>query len=140
MSFVSRQRIRFGQCDPAGIAYFPRLIELIDVAVEDWTLQGTGISRRTLHFDLALGLPTVAIETRFERPCRLDEAIDIAIDVSAVGNSSVALSVVATCDGAPRYAATLTQVLINLGTGKAVRWPAVWRVQLERQVLAEAVA
>lgn len=135
MSFVSRQRIRFGHCDPAGIAYYPRLIELIDVAIEEWTTHGTGVSRRVMHLDLALGLPTAAIETRFERPCRLDELLDIAVEVRAVGTSSVVLAVTATCDGAPRYAATLTQVLIDLGMGKPVRWPAEWRARLQIAVI-----
>ncbi len=139
MSFVSQQRIRFGHCDLAGIAYYPRLIELIDVAIEAWTPHGTGVSRRTMHMEMALGLPTVAIDTSFERPCRLDEMLDLAVDVTAVGTTSVRLNVRATCAGAPRYAAKLTQVLIDLGTGKSRRWPSAWRAQLAADI-AEASA
>lgn len=132
MSFATCQRVRFAHCDPAGIAYYPRLIELVDSAIEDWTPHGTGVSRRAMHLDLALGLPTAAIETRFEHPCRLGEYLDIAVEVQAVGTSSVALAVTATCKGAPRFSATLTQVLIELGTGRPTRWPPEWRARLER--------
>jgi len=83
-----------------------------------------------MHLDLALGLPTAAIETRFERPCRLDDLLDLAVEVRAVGTSSGALGVAARCDGTLRYAATLTQVLIDLGTGRPVRWPAEWHARL----------
>lgn len=131
MSVVGHQRVRFGNCDPAGIAYYPRLIEMIDIAVEDWTATGTGVSRRAMHVERGLGLPTAAIEVTFALPCRLDDLLAFDIAVAAVGTTSVRLEVQATCNGARRFAAVLTQVLIELTTGQPVAWPPEWRKRLE---------
>lgn len=130
MSFVSQQRVRFGDCDPAGIAYFPRLLEHVDAAVEDWTPIATGVTRREMHQQYGLGLPTGSLATRFLAPARLEEMLDIEVVLSRVGRSSIELTVDARCDGARRFVATLKQVLIRLSTGRATAWPEPWRASL----------
>jgi 4-hydroxybenzoyl-CoA thioesterase len=132
MSAISQHRIRFAHCDPAGIAYYPRLFELIDAAIEDWTGPATGISRRAMHADHKCGLPTATIDTVFHNPSRLDDCIDITVAVTAVGRTSVSLAVEGSCDQEPRFTASIRQVLIGLDTGKPVRWPAAWRETLVR--------
>ena len=43
MSFTVTRRLRFAQCDPAGIAYYPSYFEICDQAIEDWTVATIGI-------------------------------------------------------------------------------------------------
>ena len=124
-----RAAVRFAHCDPAGIAYFPRLFELVDAAVEEWTAQLL-VPRAELHGARRLGLPTVDLAARFAAPCRLGELLDIAVAHGAVGASSVVLTATATVAGAPRFTATLKQVLMNLDTARAAPWPAEWRARL----------
>ena len=130
MSFVWSAPIRFGHCDPAGIAYFPRLFELLDAAVEEWTA-ATLIGRAAMHLDMRLALPMVDCRSRFVAPCRLGEMLDIALAVTAVGTRSVGFAAHATVGGAARFDVTMTQVLMGLDTARAVPWPADWRARLQ---------
>jgi 4-hydroxybenzoyl-CoA thioesterase len=131
MSFVSQQRLRFGDCDPAGMAYFPRLLALVDNAVEDWLVAAIGHDRAAMHVDQRIGLPTIQLQTGFSQACRLGETLDIAIIPTRLGATSITLDASASVAGKPRFAATLVQVLVNLDTGKPRPWPAAWRACLD---------
>lgn len=130
MSFVFTAPVRFAHCDPAGIAYFPRLFELVDGAIEDWTAAVLGVDRAALHLRDRLGLPTVELRAGFDAPCRLGETLDIAVAVAGVGTSSVTLDTIASADGGARFNVRLKQVLMNLDTATAVAWPEAWRARL----------
>lgn len=130
MTFRATYKLRFGHCDPAGIAYYPRLLELVDAAIEDWTPAALGLDRRRMHMELGLGLPTVELRTRFVAPCRMGELLDFDVTVTRVGTSSVDLDVAVTCGGAPRFSARLVQVLIATDRAAAVAWPAPMRARL----------
>lgn len=130
MSVTVSLPVRFGHCDAAGIAYFPRLFELVDAAVEDWTAAVLGVTRAEMHGPLRRGMPTVDLRASFAAPCRLGEMLDIAVAVERAGTSSVDLAATATVGGAARFAMRLTQVLMDLDTARAVPWPAAWRARL----------
>ena len=121
--------VRFAHCDPAGIAYFPRLFELVDAAVEEWTA-AVLVPRAQMHGPLRLGLPTVDLHATFTAPCRLGETVDIAVDHAEVGAASIVLTATATVAAAPRFAVTLKQVLMNLDTARPAPWPAELRARL----------
>ena len=48
--------IRHGQCDPAGIAYTPKLFDLLNVTVEEWYLSCLGINYYEIIGDRRTGL------------------------------------------------------------------------------------
>ena len=131
--FTVRRQVRFADCDPAGIAYYPRCLELCDGAVEDWC-EAILVPRRILHLEMGLALPTVELSAIFAAPCRLGELLDIALTVHSVGRSSVALSTTASCAGAARFDVRYTQVLMSMAAAKAVEWPGDWRARLETLV------
>ena len=137
MTSVFRQSrpLRFAHCDPAGIAYYPRYLELCDGAIEDWTPFALGVSRRTMHFDMRLGLPTVDLHARFSRPGRLGDLLDFDVSVRKVGRSSVDLVTAVSCGGEPRFEVEFVQVLTDLDTMRARSWPEDWRERL--QAIAE---
>ncbi len=122
--------LRFSHCDPAGIAYYPRLMELCDAAIEDWTAAVLGVPRRQLHLEMKLALPTVDLRARFSAPCRLGEQLDIAICVERLGRSSIDLQADVTCGGEARFSIGYTQVLTTMEGMKARTWPPGWRERL----------
>lgn len=122
--------LRFAHCDPAGIAYYPRYFELCDAAIEDWTEFALGLSRRTLHLDYGLALPTVDLHATFSAPSRLGDLLDIKITVHRLGNSSIVLVAEVTSGGRGRLLVTHTQVLTNMNTMKSQPWPSKWRERL----------
>lgn len=129
-AFVTRHPVRFAHCDPAGIAYYPRLLEICDGAIEDWTAEVLGVPRRILHLELELALPTVDLQASFVKPARLGETLIIATLVGEVGRSSVALTTDVTCEEEPRFSVRYTQVLMGMREARARSWPEEWRRRL----------
>lgn len=137
--FRARRQVRFGHCDPAGIAYYPRLFELADTVIEDWTAEVLGVARREMHLAMGLGLPTVTIEARFSSPARLGDVLDFVLAVERVGGSSVDLALEVSREGERLFAITYRQVLFAMETGKAKHWPPEWRARLQGAAVKEGV-
>lgn len=135
--FRATYPLRFAHCDPAGIAYYPRYFELCDAAIEDWTAAVLGVSRRQMHMDMGLGLPTVDLKASFTVPSRLGDLLDISVSVERVGRSSVDLALNILCDGKPRFAVSYTQVLIEMAGGSSTPWPPEMLQRLENAAKKE---
>lgn len=129
-TFSVRRRVRFADCDPAGIAYYPRYFEICDGAVEDWCESVLEVPRRLLHLDLGFGLPTVDVHATFSAPSYLGDWLDITIDVTSVGRTSFSFDLKATSDGEPRFSASFVQVLMDQKSRRPVPWPEEWRPRL----------
>ncbi|HWJ38815.1 MAG TPA: thioesterase family protein [Sphingomicrobium sp.] len=127
--FVAHRKIRFAHCDPAGIAYYPRCLELCDGAVEDWC-EAVLVPRRILHLEMGLALPSVDLNASFRLPCRLGERLDIGLEVHCIGRTSIQLSTAVTSAGEPRFAVHYTQVLMRMADARPVVWPDEWRARL----------
>ncbi len=129
--------LRFAHCDPAGIAYYPRYFELCDAAIEDWTAAVLGVSRREMHMDMGLGLPTADLKASFTVPSRLGDLLDISVAVERVGRSSVDLALDILCAGEPRFTVRYTQVLITMAEGRSTPWPQDMLQRLENAAKKE---
>ncbi len=134
MTFSRTYPLRFAHCDPAGIAYYPRYFEICDGAIEDWTEAVIGVPRRVMHLDMGLALPTVTLDAEFTAVSRLGDPLDIAIEVTSVGNSSVGLRAEVSSNGEQRFAVRYKQVLMTMVTGEAMPWPDEWRARLAGEI------
>lgn len=130
MSFSLTLPVRFADCDPAGIAYFPRLLALVDAAIEDWTEATLGHSRGTLHLDRRIGLPTVQLETGFLAPARLGDRLRLDVAVQNLGTTSLSLLVSGRVAARLCLEARLVQVLTDLGSMRPMPWPPAWRTMI----------
>lgn len=83
--------ISFKHCDPAGMVFYPRYVELLNDVVEAWFAQGLGCDFRALHLQRRLAIPTVSLDCRFIRPSRLGDQLVAGLRVERVGTSSVTL-------------------------------------------------
>ncbi|WP_448663919.1 acyl-CoA thioesterase [Sphingomonas sp. CJ20] len=131
--FTVTYPLRFAHCDPAGIAYYPRYFELCDAAIEDWSVVVLGCSRREMHLEMGMGMPTVDLHASFTAPSRLGDLLDITVTVTRVGRSSVDLALDIRCGGAARFGVRYTQVLTDLAKGKSVPWPPALLDRLNRE-------
>lgn len=131
MSWSRAYPLRFSHCDPAGIGYYPRLLELCDNAIEDWTGDALGVTRRELESTLQRGTPTVRLSVDFAAMCRHGDMLDVAIAVRGVGASSLDLLVMVSCGGEHRFAAEYTLALVDQARARATAWPDAWRARLE---------
>ena len=97
--FKTTRKLRFADCDPAGIAFYPRLLEHVNGVVEDWCDGPLDYNFRKMHETHHRGLPTVALNVEFQRPARLGDRMDWQLTVKALNRSSMTLSIVASDPG-----------------------------------------
>ena len=81
--------VRFGDCDPAGIVYFPRFFDFFHQAMETWFPAHLGFGYDEFVRGRKLGFPAVHTEADFERPCRFGERIVVHQRVTRLGRTSI---------------------------------------------------
>lgn len=116
--FVIRRVLRFADCDPAGIAFYPRLCGLINDLVEDWFRDGLGYGFPLLHGELKRGIPIVRLAIDFTAPGRMGEEIAWSLGVREIGKSSVSLEIRAEPpEGKPMLIAEARLVHCDMASG-----------------------
>ena len=130
--FSLRSLVRFTHTDPAGYVFFPRYFEMLQAVVEEWFTEALDLKYADLIIGLRLGTPTASIQCVFKKPSRLGDALEIAVLLEHVGNSSFRLRFRGGVDGDLRLEAVSTLVLINLDDGRPRPIPSDLRAPMER--------
>jgi len=133
-AFHWHRPIRFRDCDPAGIVFYPRFFEMTNDLVETFFDEAIGWSFGRMHGEDGLGVPMGAIQTRFEAPARLGDRIDWRLAIARLGGASADLSIVAAGEGIVRLRTTATIVLVDIAEMKSRRWPEEIRARLSEYV------
>ncbi|MEO8023662.1 thioesterase family protein [Polaromonas sp.] len=89
MRFETKKQIRFHQCDPAGIVFYPQYFYLLHEAQEDF-LAHIGYPEHELIAS-GLGVPIVDLKTEFLGMCRYGDEIRISLGLTRVGNASIGM-------------------------------------------------
>lgn len=89
LSHRTRIEIQFGDCDPAGIVYYPNYFRFFDNATAALFSAALGVHKRGWleRYGIA-GIPMVDTGARFLRPCRFGDSVDIDTQVAELGRSS----------------------------------------------------
>ena len=127
--FTARRRVRFADCDAAGIVFFPRYFEMLNGVVEDWFAGPLDLSFRELHLERNLSVPTAAIETRFLAPSRLEDDLDFTLAVTRLGGASCDLRHQMFAGDQLRLEARQTIVFVGASL-KPEPWPAEVRARI----------
>ena len=144
-SFVRERLIRFSDCDPAGIVFYPQYFVMFNGLVEDWVEEGLGVGYRRLIIERRIGLPTVKLEAEFRAISRMGDRVLLGLDVSRLGGRSLSLDLrcVGTGpDGCEELRMRIRQVLVitSLETHRSIDVPADLRVAIERYAVGHAVS
>ncbi len=121
MAYHTKQKIRFKHCDPAGLVFYPRYLEMINDLVEAWFEIALGAPWQELHKTHAV--PTVHIDVDFNAPSRHGDLLDLRLCVKKVGETSVSLQIEARCGGESRLVVRSTLVHTDAETMRPVPWP-----------------
>jgi 4-hydroxybenzoyl-CoA thioesterase len=89
--YLAQRKVRFGDCDPAGIVYFPRYFEMLNGVIEDWW-QDIGLSWATVLPQRDIVTPVSHLEAQFLRPSRHGDHLDIVLTIEALTRSSIRLA------------------------------------------------
>lgn len=76
--------VRFGDCDPAGIVFYPRYVEMLNNACEEWFEKGLAEPWGRMHRADHRGMPIVDLQVRFLKPSRLGEHLDFALTLTSL--------------------------------------------------------
>jgi 4-hydroxybenzoyl-CoA thioesterase len=81
-------RIEWGDCDPAGIVYFPRYFVIFDNCTAGM-FEAVGLPKPKLlkHYDI-VGFPVVDVHARFMIPSRFGDDVVIETTIAEWGRSS----------------------------------------------------
>ena len=90
-SFVTQLQVRFGDVDPAGIVYFPKIYDYIHEAFEE--LWDVHVGKRYYYLigEEELGFPLVHSEVDFRGPLRFGDRPIVRVTCTKLGRSSIGL-------------------------------------------------
>jgi 4-hydroxybenzoyl-CoA thioesterase len=129
LTFTVERRVRFADCDAAGIVFYPRYFEMLNGVVEDWFAGPLGVSFRELHLERHVSVPTAAVEARFIAPSRLEDELSFSLTVTRLGGASCGLRHRISADGQTRFEATQTIVYVGASL-KPEPWPDALRARI----------
>lgn len=85
--------IQFGDCDPAGIVYYPNYFRFFDNSTAGLLSAALGMPKRDWlsHYGIA-GIPMVDTGARFSRPSSFGDRVEIVTSITELGRSSFSLT------------------------------------------------
>ena len=63
---VYRLRVKFGDCDPAGIVYYPKFFDWFHQAMESWFDNVLGAPYASVIWDRKIGFPAAHTQADFK--------------------------------------------------------------------------
>lgn len=131
--FRTQRPLRFGDCDPSGIAYFPAYFNLLVSIVEEF-FASIGSPWRAMIQERRIGVPTVKLDVTFSAPSMFGDTLDWEVRVVKVGRSSLTLHHVISRGDTRLWDATQVLVATTLDTHRAMAWPDDLRAMLTRHL------
>jgi acyl-CoA thioesterase FadM len=133
--FTTKRTILFGDCDPAGIIFTPRVAYFVVEAVHEFLTFILGGPAIRKIFAMGVLPPARAISIEFFSPMIWDDVIDIDVRCEAPKNSSFSFIVTGrNASGEDTFRSTFTQVCISPDDKRPVPIPEVLR-----QALADSI-
>ena len=128
--FQTQILVRFGDLDAAGIAYYPRLVNFLHEAFEDFFRGHVGRTYPEV-FGEGLASPTVKLEMEFLSPVHYGDQVDIGVSIEHIGRTSVRIRYEGSVKGTPVFRARNTVVMVDMKTFRSIPIPEWLRSRLE---------
>ena len=90
-AFTALRAVRFSDCDPAGIVFFPQYLVMLNGVVEQWFDDSLQVPYAGLIGARGLGLPTVRLELDFTAVSRHGDHLEWQLGATKLGHSSLTL-------------------------------------------------
>ncbi len=135
--FVTQIQVRFGDVDPAGIVYYPRIFGYVHEAFEE--LWDVHVGKRYYHLlaEEHLGFPLVHSEVDFKRPLHFGDRPLVRVTCFKLGRSSLGLRYAFLVDEEVCVEARMTVVCAELAQLQPTPIPEQYRARFEA-ILEEA--
>ena len=136
MNYQTTRRVRFSDCDPAGIVFFPQYLVMLNGVVEQWFDEGLRMPYAGLIGERRTGLPTVRLELDFTAISRHGDDLVWSLAIEKLGRSSLTLVVKVHGDDELRLSARQVLVCTSLETHRPQPLPDDARAALAPYALA----
>ena len=136
MNYLTTRRVRFSDCDPAGIVFFPQYLVMLNGVVEQWFDEGLRMPYAGLIGERRTGLPTVRLELDFTAISRHGDDLVWSLAIEKLGRSSLTLVVKVHGDDELRLSARQVLVCTSLETHRPQPLPDDVRAALAPYALA----
>jgi 4-hydroxybenzoyl-CoA thioesterase len=134
--FSFDRELRFGDCDPSGIAYFPSYLNILNGVVEEFWA-AIGFPWAGLIGSRKIGTPTVHLACDFSRPSFFGDPLTFKLRICRVGRASLDFTHVVSSKDSTRWQARQTVVATSLANHHAIPWPNDIRAVLVEHLDAE---
>jgi YbgC/YbaW family acyl-CoA thioester hydrolase len=134
--FVLARRIRFGDCDPAGIVYTGRFLDFALEAIESFFTDRLGASFYEFNADHGIGTPFVHVELDFRSPATPRDTMETEVRLVRMGGSSLTFVTEGRVEGRLCYEGRLVCAFVQTRAPqlKPIAVPDDVRVRLEPDV------
>jgi 4-hydroxybenzoyl-CoA thioesterase len=114
--------IQFGDCDPAGIVYYPNYFRFFDNATAAMLSAAFAMHKRNwlTHYGI-LGIPMVDTGARFIKPSAFGDVVEIRSEITELGRSSFGVRHTLLRDGDTAIEAHEKRVWVVRGEDGAIR-------------------
>jgi acyl-CoA thioester hydrolase len=116
-----RLRVRYGECDPQGVVFNAHYFAYFDVALTELWREAAG------GYDAMMGdgidLQVVEATARYKAPARFDDELDITIEVTHLGTTSMVTELKIERDGQLLVEGRIAHVFIDLATHAKIPIP-----------------
>jgi acyl-CoA thioesterase FadM len=131
--FTIRRRVRWSDCDPAGVAFTGRFVDYLIGAVDHFTRHVVGGARSEFVAGLGIDTPCKGLSMDFHVALGPDDTVDIAMRVGRIGEHSWDLEADARLpDGRTAFSGRFTPICIHKDPRRKAAIPAPLRERLER--------
>lgn len=130
-TYTKEVLVRFSDCDPAGIVFYPKYFEMFNNLIEDWCRDVLKFTFNDIVVRRGWGLPAVHFEVDFSAPSSFGETLRAVLVLRSLGRSSIGVEITLHgSDGVLRVKAKAVLVLIDRSIGRAISFPGELREQL----------
>jgi acyl-CoA thioester hydrolase len=106
--------VRYGECDPQGVVFNAHYFAYFDIALTELWREAAG--GYAAMMDDGLDLQVVEATARYKAPARFDDELDIEIEVTRLGTTSMVTDLRIARDGALLVEGRLTHVFVDMET------------------------
>ena len=110
-SHTHRLRVRYGECDPQGVVFNAHYFAYFDIALTELWREAAGGYAGMMED--GLDLQVVEATARYKAPARFDDELDIEIEVTHLGTTSMVTSLAIRRDGALLVEGELAHVFVD---------------------------
>ena len=129
--FTTDIRIRFADCDPGGIAFYPRLVEKLQQTIERWFESAIGFDFNQIHMINDWGMPIVHLDCEFLNPTRLSETLTFTLWLEKIGRTSYIVRQEVTCGDEIRAKARMVLVMRSFNKADKIEIPPEFRAKMQ---------